>query len=321
MTCSEGLLLRLEARTLGPAAAWAPAVPGTSLRVHSIFAGTLNLEAEAGDSLVTLMGPSGSIYPHTVALAQPVDFRAWRLRPGCHALLQAGILSLHGEDVTVEVDLGGAEQAALRPLPRLVQLGTAHPFCVVRLAELQGRQGCELRMDSQHRPGVETAGMSGRLRRAALDLGQAAHEILHPPGRVGDPLDRTLPDGVAVHPTLARAVAALVGLGPGLTPAGDDFLCGFLAAAHAGAPDLVPALAAAVEANLHRTCRISGLLVRCAVRGFWPSPLVDLAQALAAKQVPEALVALVEMGEMGHSSGLDLATGFLFGLEALLLEA
>jgi hypothetical protein len=112
-----------------------------------------------------------------------------------------------------------------------------------------------------------------------------------------------------------------MGLGVGLTPSGDDFLCGFMAAARACSPELIPVLAAATEAGLHRTSRISGSLIRCAARGFWPAPLVNLAEALAGDRVPDALVALGDLGRLGHSSGADLATGFLFGLETLSLES
>jgi hypothetical protein len=125
---------------------------------------------------------------------------------------------------------------------------------------------------------------------------------------------------------LNQAVAALVGLGAGLTPSGDDFLCGFLAAVQAADPELledreelVKALNDAARRNLRRTTEVSAGLIRCAVRNFWPRPLVDLAEALAVDREPEALRALEELCSLGHSSGSDMATGFLYGLECLAL--
>ena len=107
-----------------------------------------------------------------------------------------------------------------------------------------------------------------------------------------------------------------------------DFLCGFLAAVRACNPGLmedrealVTALNAAVEMELPRTTQISAGLIRCATRNFWPVPLVDLAEALAGDLRHEALQALEEICALGHSSGSDLATGFLFGLECLALES
>lgn len=313
MICSEGSTTRLEARAIGPVAAMALSTTDASLRVHSVFVGTLNLELDGTAGFVSLMGPSGTGHPHAVALAGPVDFRAWRLLPGSRAFLREDALWLEGEHGRVMVDLGPAERTVVGPLPRMDRLGEAHRVCVARLVELQDRTGCDLRMDGLQQDLPVATGLGRSLRRAALDLGEAAQRC------TGSRTD-AIP-GEAARPSLESAVAALLGLGAGLTPAGDDFLCGFMAAARVCRPGLVPALAAAAEAGLHRTGRISGFLVRCAAQGFWPGALVNLAEALVGDQVPEALAALGDLGWLGHSSGLDLATGFLFGLETLLRES
>lgn len=315
MICSEKALAREEACSVGPVAAWTFAMAGVSLRVHSVFTGTVNLEAEGTDEFLALTGPSGLIYPHAVALRRPVDFRAWRLPTGGRVFLQEGSMRLQGESATVVVDLGPAERTSLRPLPLIDRLGAAHRACVARLGKLQDCSGCDLRMDGLGLDGPVATGLGESLRRAALDLGAAAR------GFAGSPGGAVAPPGIArseegkARASLGSAVAALMGLGAGLTPSGDDVLCGFMAAARIRCPELVPALAAAAEGNLQRTSRISGFLIRCAARGCWPAPLVDLAEALAGDRVPEALVALGALGRLGHSSGMDLASGFLFGLE------
>jgi hypothetical protein len=159
---------------------------------------------------------------------------------------------------------------------------------VGRLAELQAAAGCALRID-----GAASASPLAAAIGAAAGALTAAAEAGRP---------------------LAGAVAALVGLGPGLTPSGDDFLCGFVAAARARHPALLGPLEAAAVPALPRTTALSAFLVRSAFRGFWPAPLVDLGDALARGEEPAALEALEALCRLGHSSGADLATGFLAGL-------
>jgi hypothetical protein len=121
---------------------------------------------------------------------------------------------------------------------------------------------------------------------------------------------------------LLGAVSSLVGAGQGLTPSGDDFLSGFMAALRTlGSPALASALGQAIETNLAATGEISASLLHCAVEGFWPEPLLDLADALAAENEPAALRALEGLLGLGHSSGADMASGFLFGLASLLKES
>jgi len=320
MICSEDVLAREMARSVGPAAAWTLSMAGVSMGVHSVFAGTVNLGVEGTDEFLALTGPSGVNYPHAVALTRPVDFRAWRLPMGSRVFIQEGSMRLQGESATVVVDLGPAEWTSLRPLPSIDRLRAAHRACVARLGEFQDRLGCDLRMDGLGLDGPEATGLGEFLRRAALDLGEAAQSFAGSPGGTVAPPGNASPEEGKASASLGSAVAALMGLGAGLTPSGDDVLCGFMAAARVRIPELVPVLAAAAEANLQRTSRISGFLIRCAARGCWPAPLVDLAEALAGDREPEALLALDALGRLGHSSGSDLATGFLFGLETLSLK-
>lgn len=81
----------------------------------------------------------------------------------------------------------------------------------------------------------------------------------------------------AVHfrPAWPRAVVIapyrLAGLGPGLTPAGDDILCGYAAGLELfyGRDEEAPAIAAAAAA---RTTSLSATLLRHAARGELPEP-------------------------------------------------
>jgi hypothetical protein len=117
----------------------------------------------------------------------------------------------------------------------------------------------------------------------------------------------------------AASVAAdpLLGLGPGLTPSGDDFVGGVLFARCVREPARAEwSLAAArlVERARARTHPISVALLEDLATGDGYEPLHDLVDALAGGDEGSALRAVDRLGVLGHSSGWDMLTGFLVGV-------
>ncbi|GLU46480.1 DUF2877 domain-containing protein [Nocardiopsis ansamitocini] len=112
-----------------------------------------------------------------------------------------------------------------------------------------------------------------------------------------------------------RAAHALVGLGPGLTPSGDDAVCGFvLAVRHLGNRS-TPLTTAALRRARTATTSLSATLLEYAARGEACPQAVALIDAVAGHApVGPALTAL---RTVGHTSGTDLALGVLAGAGAL----
>ncbi len=115
---------------------------------------------------------------------------------------------------------------------------------------------------------------------------------------------------------LLEATEILGGLGPGLTPAGDDVLAGILLAhralAGAGVEDGLLAIArSAVTTDLSRA------LLAWAARGQAVEPVHDLLAALATGDRPAAVMAMERVANLGASSGADLLLGLRLGLEPL----
>lgn len=114
-----------------------------------------------------------------------------------------------------------------------------------------------------------------------------------------------------------RAVVALLGLGSGLTPLGDDVLCGWLAAMVAASHSCAArvserALALADE----RTTALSATLLRRAARAEVVPPFARVLHALAAR--PESATAAVhDLTRIGHTSGFGLALGLGLALDHL----
>ena len=106
-----------------------------------------------------------------------------------------------------------------------------------------------------------------------------------------------------------RIVArALGGLGPGLTPAGDDALSGILFAVRAlGGPTVEPALLAVARSV--RTSDLAAAVLERAAGGFHIEPVHDLVMAAAASDRSAAAKATLELDRFGSSSGADVAYG------------
>jgi Protein of unknown function (DUF2877) len=116
--------------------------------------------------------------------------------------------------------------------------------------------------------------------------------------------------GAVTYGTVDDLVHGLVGLGAGLTPAGDDVLCGVLLTLRAtGRVRDTERLAAAVGATLHRTTSISASLLDAAVRGFATPAVTDLVRAVARGDRDAVRTLLPAVLAVGHSSGADLVAG------------
>lgn len=108
----------------------------------------------------------------------------------------------------------------------------------------------------------------------------------------------------------ARQLSSLVGLGEGLTPSGDDFLCGLLAAcsltASPVAYSLGQALRSLLPSVLDKTNLVSAGFLRCAVEGLFSRPVLALAQGACLSDAQAAFASI------GHSSGADTLSGMIF---------
>ena len=126
---------------------------------------------------------------------------------------------------------------------------------------------------------------------------------LPPPAALG--VDAELVARLAGDP--ARAVARLLGRGPGLTPAGDDVLAGFLVGARAFGLDArrMRAVTAALAAG--RTTALSAALLGHAARGECIDEVAAVVAALTGHGYPEP--ALGRLLAVGHTSGAALGVG------------
>ena len=253
--------------------------PRARARVHSVFLHACNIETQAGE-LVTLVAPGSGNLPHGIRCAAPFA----RLRQGQAAKLEGATLRFPAAQFVVDFS---------------------------RAAVWNGRVAAVS-------PGQRGAEVQRVLRSRAPDQG------------IAPVLQRALAARMAqTLPMLARATAsrdvdavvaalsALVGLGAGLTPAGDDFIVGYLAAlwSRSRREPGIAALLLALELPVGRLARhtnaISRQMLLDALQGHFAERLTDVVRCICGGG--DVAAASMRALAVGHSSGADALCGLVFG--------
>ena len=161
--------------------------------------------------------------------------------------------------------------------------------------------------------GGHTAGLAAAVRRGALLKTATLADWLA--GRLAEPeasdADLQAAARVATH--------GLMGLGPGLTPSGDDAIAGLLIALHAAGEATAAAdLAGFVrEAPADATSALSRAFLAAAIEGL-PSGTLHAAITALLTGDQATLPAVVDrLDGVGHTSGWDMLAGAVLGLRAV----
>jgi len=252
-------------------------------------------EHGAGVPVAVLHGPDVSAVPGSIVLGAWEDGGPAWAAAGERLRLAAGLLRPerpHRGDVAPD------EAVALKDAPvweqRRASAAPAAP----------GRSGAELRRRALGELAVLPID---------ADLADRAAAVLDALGA-----RRNRPDGHGLGAALDR----LVGLGPGLTPSGDDMLVGMLAALRRPRAPLVDARAAgrladALAPRLVRTTAVSRFYLAHALAGRFGAALLDARDVLVAGDepaTPERVGAMIRLRSVGATSGTDLLAGLLTAL-------
>ncbi len=156
---------------------------------------------------------------------------------------------------------------------------------------------------------------------------QLAEAIVDLPATVPDLVSQPLSAALSAGSATAILVAAesLIGRGPGLTPEGDDYLAGALAAIRAlgdalGRTDTAPMLDSIADPLTQlarsRTTTFSAALIDHAVGGRVAAPAASLMRALTGRG--DIADSYEDLAHVGHTSGPALAAGMILGARSLL---
>jgi Protein of unknown function (DUF2877) len=259
--------------------------------VHSVFRRACNIRTD-DRGLLALLAPELGNVPHGIRVEAPVGLAfADHVRVGQRVGCRAAVLRIADSELAVDLStalIWRSELAGLR-------VDLSRP--AVASAWQVAWRASQRRRHSDHDP------LSGTICGRGMVLADASRAL--------DP-ERA-----------AAAVRALIGCGPGLTPAGDDLIVGLLAGLFAGLGDdpakrrFLHHLGAAVSALAAGTGEISRSYLRHATLGSIAEPLARLAGAIAAgRPAAEVELAADQALEVGHTSGGDGVFGLLLGLES-----
>lgn len=266
--------------------------------VHSTFDRACNIELETG-ALLTLVSSEKPNIPNGLRIKTPVRFAFPEfVRVGGPAACRGGTVRFTQSVLSIDlwtaacwhIDLSGLRIDLHRQDQAAAWTAAWHTL-------------------RQHQRGATIP--------ALIEAGSRTEEAF---GTVPALLEAT---GALQVKEACAAIGPLIGSGPGLTPAGDDFLAGFLAGlwSTAGADTARLRFLASVGVWLSeaasQTNMISQAYIQSAVRGHASEPIARLAQQLDRADTVDSVRAETQAAlQVGHSSGTDGVAGLLFGCAA-----
>jgi len=273
-------------------------------RVHSVYRRACNIELDDG-TLITVLGCEQTNLPHGIRCELPERevFQVW-MRPGQAVAADASLFRAFPGEFALDLRgaalwrcrlRGFAMDSQAKASPRALSAAQR----VLRQCTTGGGFVPLLLGDAARGSTLERA-MQRRLREALPALSRASCA-----------LDCT---------AAARALEQLAGLGPGLTPSGDDFIVGYLAALHARSSretllrSFLAGLAGAVTRLAAAANLISRQFMLNAVEGEFSEALAQVVLAAGAFDERRLGDSAVRLVRVGHSSGADSLAGLLFGL-------
>jgi hypothetical protein len=274
--------------------------------IHSVFRSALNLRLDGENHLLTLIASGEGDLPQGIRLDTPKGFSFEEFQTGQPAVCRDSIL--HFGKSSLSVQLSGARHwkcdlPALKFDPASPAVSAAWSVVWEALNERQRRAEAEILAEELVRSN-ESARTS-----VARRAGEVMQALVNAARRYD--LRNT------------SVVRALIGLGSGLTPSGDDLLVGYLAglwcAVHAGSErdQFIASLGKTISDLSSQTNDISHTYLYHAVQGQVSSQLADLAEAICQGEARERLSKIATAAfKVGHTSGMDAAAGLLIGLTA-----
>lgn len=284
-------------------------------QVHSVFDTACNLSLDDG-LLITLLTLAQGNLPQgiRIELSPGLTFHQIGLTPGQPLTARDG--NLYIVDAQLEVELWFARrwhidlsalQAELAQPPAQAAWSAAYQQLQEQRSALSGEGLAAL--------GWQPDGRQGSLV-LATDASQVAQRAF--------PALNSLLQATRAYDAgmLLDALQALVGLGPGLTPSGDDYLVGYLTGlwstinSHLAQPArFIEALGASLQEMAPRTNQISNTYLQHAAQGRVSQPLATLARAIARGSDLQIIQEATQVAvQIGSTSGADGVLGLLVGL-------
>jgi hypothetical protein len=275
--------------------------------IHSVFDSAVNLRLADEDRLITLLISEGyelpqgiRIWTKSISLQTLTPSTTLRASPGLRAASRGGILRFDSSSITVDLRSAPVWKCRVPELTLDIQAPVAQQAWSIvwgLLNKEQKNKTTDILADHLFRPYTGSS-LSQRINKPVTNL-------------------VTSTDGFDPQGAL-RAAGQMIGLGPGITPSGDDILIGFLVGLWSMAGwnkrqlAFIRSFGTGLVQLAKGTSEISRTYLYHAAQGQFSSSLSHLVEAIATgKDVEEATQTAMRVG---HSSGMDSVTGLLTGL-------
>jgi len=277
--------------------------------IHSIFHHACNVSLES-KALLTLVSSEQGNLSQGIRLGTPPKFTFLdQLRVGQPVACRGGILRISGSELSVDLRTARLWHIDLKGMRvDLRQCDTAQAWAVAWL-ELEN-----------HRRGNGISAMIAALPEprqnpvTSPEIMALVERAVHTVSALIE-VTRTLQVDGAI-----TAIRPLIGLGPGLTPSGDDFIVGYLAGlwSTAGSESsrvrFLSSLGAWLSQAAAGTNAISRTYIQSAINGNVSEPMATLAQRVGhPKNMDRVQEAARTALQVGNTSGADGVLGLLLG--------
>jgi len=309
------------------AATWDPLAravldEGARGTVHSVFEQAVNLSVPDG-RLIGVVGPAAGNGPATVVLrpsaappflASGIDVgQVWAVDSQC-LVLAVRRVSIDLADVRLWPATPTRRSVPIEEAARRLRRGRD----LAAPAAPSGGLGPLLVAVEWHLADGETSSEgTERTRRHSRAPGGAAKSWADPLLARASAAARDLVAAWrASDPTgVGGAATLLSGLGPGLTPSGDDLLAGFLIGIErAGGPVFRPLADAVVAATTGRTTDVAVARVAHAANGLIEERMEAVVAAILSGDGRDLDAAVARAATWGHTSGVDTLVGLFLGI-------
>ncbi len=297
--------MRLHAASIGSA------VPRDNFNavIQSVFDSSLNLRLEHEDRLITILISDHYNLPQGIRLDEKILLQS--LTVNLRAACRGGILRFDSSPLTL--DLRGAPiwegkiSLLTLPIERAWSLVWQALNRQQRLKQTDLIANNLFQSRSLHSPFGQRAGQSDQGTLLTRKLSQPVIQLI------------AATESLDAHAS-ANAAQKMIGLGPGVTPSGDDILIGYLAGLHSTAGNeherqaFIQSFGAALSKLSKETNEISRTYLYHAIHGQFSSSIVSLINTIRDGEEAQLLSAAMGAMRVGHSSGMDSVTGLLIGL-------
>ena len=274
--------------------------------VHSVFESALNIKPKGEDLLLTVFLSADGHLPQGIRLDPASGFRPSTLVLLSRVTCREGILRFQGDMPAIDMREAKRWECDLSSLrPRMnhapVESGWRCAWEALNERQLHEAPGL-VAVDLGGESAAKQAAWAQRMSKSMRSLFHATR---------------------GCDANAASMLEPLIGLGPGLTPSGDDLITGYLTGlwctskGKAERLSFLLGLGKAVVELSKRTNDISRTYLFHATRGLASSQLVNLAVAICTGAGDDRVMQYASSAmQSGHTSGMDAVTGLLFGLAA-----